>query len=293
MPVTANEFVEQELNERAKLLEDTLQSHVLALNGDLVGGVDDLIRDVIEVRRQQSPDLNKLTVFLKTLGGYIEVVQRIVETLRHHYKIVDFLIPNYAYSAGTVFVMSGDAIHMDYYSRLGPIDPQVQNESGRAVPALGYIIQWERLIQKAKDGEITLPEVQLMIQKFDQAELYQYEQARELSISLLEEWLVKYKFKNWKKTNGRGITVTPKMRTERAQEIAKELNNTDRWHTHGYGISMEVLKRDLKLIIDDFGRDPVLGKQVKKYDSLLDDYMQKMGHQCVIHTMDLYKPYNA
>ena len=64
------------------------------------------------------------------------------------------------------------------------------------VPALGYLIQWERLLEKARSGNITLPEVQLMIEGFDQAELFQYEQAKELSISLLEEWLVKYKFKN-------------------------------------------------------------------------------------------------
>jgi len=36
--------------------------------------------------------------------------------------------------------------------------------------------------------------VQILIQGFDQGELYYYEQARELSIALLKEWLVKYKF---------------------------------------------------------------------------------------------------
>jgi hypothetical protein len=86
-----------------------------------------------------------------------------------------------------------------------------------------------------------------MIQRFDQAELYQYEQARELSISLLEEWLAKYKFKNWKQTATRGLPVTMSLRRKRAKEIAEELNNTDRWHTHGYGISMAVLQKKLKL----------------------------------------------
>ena len=61
----------------------------------------------------------------------MDVVQRVVDTLRRHYNLVDFIIPNYAYSAGTVLAMSGDAIHMDYYSRLGPIDPQIETERGR------------------------------------------------------------------------------------------------------------------------------------------------------------------
>ena len=62
-------------------------------------------------------------------------IQRIAETLRHHYDRVEFIVPNYAMSAGTVLVMSGDAIHMDYFSVLGPIDPQVRDETGRQLPA--------------------------------------------------------------------------------------------------------------------------------------------------------------
>jgi len=55
--------------------------------------------------------------------------------------VVDFLIPSHAMSAGTILAMSGDAIHMDYYSVLGPIDPQVENQEGRLIPALGYLIR--------------------------------------------------------------------------------------------------------------------------------------------------------
>ena len=54
-----------------------------------------------------------------------------VETLRHHYDIVDFVVPTHAYSAGTIFVMSGDSIYMDYYSRLGPIDPKSNRNAER------------------------------------------------------------------------------------------------------------------------------------------------------------------
>src|SRR4029078_10078292 len=123
-------------------------------------------------------------------------IQRIVDTLRHHYSIVDFVIPNYAMSAGTVLALSGDAIHMDYYSILGPIDPQLRRSgSQRMVPALGYLVQYERLIAKSRKGELSTAELAFLLQKFDLAELYEYEQARNLSITLLREWLAKYKFK--------------------------------------------------------------------------------------------------
>src|SRR4030043_1154152 len=272
----ANDYIKQKLDENIKKLETTQDSDILAFVGYITGGVDDVFREVVEQKVSRRPRKNKLTLIITTLGGYIEVVQRIVDTLRHHYKIVEFIVPNYAYSAGTVFVMSGDKIHMDYYSRLGPIDPQVETQDGKSVPALGYLKQWERLLKKAQDGDITLPEVQLMIYRFDQAELYKYEQARDLSISLLEDWLAKYKFKNWTLTKTHKLPVTTAMRKRRAKEIAEELNNTDRWHTHGYGISMQVLQRKLKLIIDDFGKNPTLSAQINDYQKLLDDYMIKM-----------------
>jgi hypothetical protein len=230
---------------------------------------------------------------LTTEGGYIETVQRIVETIRHHYGHVGFIIPNYAFSAGTVLAMSGDEIWMDYYSRLGPIDPQVQTAKGRQVPALGYLKQWERLLDKANNGTLTLAEAQLMIDGFDQAELYQYEQARQLSITLLKQWLVQYKFKNWDRTETGGLTVTPDMRQQRAESIAVELNNTDKWHVHGYGISMKALHDDLNLKIDDLDCEADRCDRVKEYHGLFVDYMAKLGHQNLLHIVGKYVPYHT
>ena len=289
----ANELIEQQLDESLKELEQELDSDVLTYIGPIIGGVDDVIKNVVEQKENNLKMRNKLTVILTTTGGYIEVVHRIVDTLRYHYKIIDFIIPNYAFSAGTVLALSGDSIYMDYYSRLGPIDPQLERPNGKMVPAIGYLKQWERLLIRAQDGTITIPEVQLMIDGFDQAELYQYEQARELSISLLKEWLVKYKFKNWKKTKARRTSVTVKMKEDRAEEIAKELNNTERWHIHGYGISMDVLIKDLNLFIDDFGKKPIIYDKIKQYSHLLDDYMSKMSQVGVIHKVSNYRPFQG
>jgi len=291
-PQNANEFIEKRLEECALAIENSdFKADVLSLNGPLFMGVDDILRNIIEAKRIAFPNRKSLVVILTTTGGYIEPVHRIVDTFRHHYKYVDFIIPNYAYSAGTVLAMSGDAIYMDYYSRLGPIDPQVETLSGRQVSALGYLKQWERLLDKAKNMKLTITEAQLMIDGFDQAELYKFEQERELSIELLKEWLVKYKFKNWKITKTRGLKVTQKMRKQRAATIAKELNNTEKWHTHGHGISMDVLQRDLKLIIDDYGQNHELSMKIQSYHNLLSDYMVKRGNTGIIHVANSYIPY--
>lgn len=291
VPTSANEFIEQQLNERLLALELAFDSDAMCLVGGLYPGVDDLIRTTVEILVERDERRHRLTVFLTTNGGYIETVQRIVETLRHHYGHINFVIPNYAFSAGTVLAMSGDDIHMDYYARLGPIDPQILNEKGQWVPALGYLIQWDRLVEKANKGTLTFAEAHLMIEGFDQAALYQYEQARELSVALLEEWLATYKFKNWKTTETRKKTVTVAMRKKRAKEIAEELNKTERWHSHGTGISMEVLRRDLKMIIDDLEQAPERWATVKQYDGLLFDYMVKLGSRGVLHTVGRYLPF--
>lgn len=151
--------------------------------------------------------------------------------------------------------------------------------------------QYERLVEKANDGTLTSAELSYMIENFNPAELYQYEQERELSIALLEEWLAKYKFKNWRKTDGQGTKVTAEMRKDRAADIARKLNETNRWHSHSRGIPMEVLRRDLKLLIDDFREDPQLGSVVPGYYHLLKDYAIKRGNMVVLHTRERYFGY--
>ena len=281
-PYNSNEIVEADLDSRLVALGAAFDGDPLTFSGGLTEGADDAIRVAVEQLRSGS-DKKRLVVVLDTFGGYIEVVQRIVETLRHHYEYVDFIIPNSAYSAGTVLAMSGDAIYMNYYSRLGPIDPQVMGVTGNLVPALGYLVAWERLLAKAERGELTDIEARLMLEGFDQAELYNYEQARELSVSLLREWLVNYKFKDWEVTETRQEKVTPELKKERAEEIARELNNTERWHSHGHGISMAVLRRDLRLKIDDYDENPQLGSSVKNYYNLFEDYRMRRGGVVVLH----------
>jgi hypothetical protein len=291
-PVTANEYVEQQLHDRLSEVERIFDCHALTFSGPLLAGVDDILRTRIEKRCLIKPPSNKLVVLLTTPGGFLEPVQRMVDTIRKHYEIVDFVIPNEAYSAGTIFALSGDAILMDYYSRLGPIDPQTETtRSGRLVSALGHLEKFNALVAKAQKGKISAAEVQLMISGFDQAELYYYEQQRELSITTLKEWLVKYKFKNWDRTETRQKRVTKKMKEQRAAEIGRKLNDTKKWHSHGYGISMEVLQRDLKLKIDDFGKNPAMSSAIRSYHGLLSDYMLKLGIVGVVHTAGEYRPF--
>jgi hypothetical protein len=187
--------------------------------------------------------------------------------------------------------MSGDAIHMDYYSRLGPIDPQVQGENGQMIPALGYLKRYEALIAQSKTKEgLSVGEIQLLVNGFDQAELYMYDQARQLSVVLLGDWLCKYKFKDWNETETKKTKVTKEMRKQRAEDVANQLNDTDRWHSHSNGISADVLRKELKLRIDDFGANK---DAISAYHDLLKDFMAKQSVFGVVHSPGAFIPYHV
>lgn len=282
----ANIIIEQQLDDRVRGIEDAVDADVITYMGPMYMPADDLIKEAIEDTKDRR---GSLMCILETAGGYIDTAERIARIFRHHYGKVDFLVPSYAMSAGTVLVMAGDSILMDYASSLGPIDPQVEIRGERMVPALGYLEKYERLIKKSAKGKLTTAEAAYLVQNFDPAELYRYEQERELSIALLKQWLVSYKFKDWKKTKTRKKPVTNKMKADRAAFIARKLNQTDYWHSHSRGISMDVLRNDLKLLIDDFGEDERLSALVRAYYHLLRDYIVKRGHDSfVLHKRGHY-----
>ena len=223
-----NTIVEGALHDRLVALERVTEGDVLAYFGAIADEAHDLLRVALDDLDKKA---SKLSVLLETSGGYAESAERFQRLFRHNYQFVEFVVPGFAMSAGTILVMSGDEIWMDYSSILGPIDPQVRRDDGRSVPALGYIEKYEHLMRKAGRGGLNTAEMMYLVQNFDPADLSQYEHARDLSIALLKDWLVKFKFKNWTTTRTAGKPVTPAMRKNRAEEIAKKLTNTKLWHS--------------------------------------------------------------
>ncbi len=222
---------------------DQLSGGVLQqLNGDVadkMGGdcvfincgmrppLDDEFRVVIEEIRHNSTEKH-LIVMLETNGGFMETVERLVAVMRNHYERVSFVIPNFAYSAGTVLALSGDKIYMDYYSVLGPIDPQYRDSDGKFLPGYGYLAKFQEITEVINGSESTdscRAELAYLVQKFDPALLFHIEQGIEHGISLITEWLPKYKFKDWKQTATKGKAVTDAMKKSRAK---KDRCNTGR-----------------------------------------------------------------
>lgn len=288
----ATAFLKQMNGELAKKFD----ADVIFIKSGMRAPLDSLFRIEVETIRgsqgakskPKGPD--RLCILLETPGGYIETVKRLVDVMRRHYKHVSFVIPDYAYSAGTVLALSGDAIYMDYYSILGPIDPQVPDESGGTLlPGAGYLAKFQELVAEINAARMLNPkakqaELSYLIKRFEPAKLFHIEQAIEHGQALIEEWLPKYKFKGWTATNT-GKKVTPGMRKQRAKDVAKVLGDASKWHSHGRGISMQELEaEDIKLQIEDFGKDKELSMQIRNYHGLAVDFAAKQGIQGFIHS---------
>ncbi len=281
MSDNSNRIIESELDKRITQIEAVSEADFVAYLGPILDSTPDNFKSAIEATGTRH---KTLLLLLETDGGYVEAAERIVNILRYHYEVVDFVVTSHAMSAGTVLAMSGDNIYMDYSAVLGPIDPQVGRPGAEGlIPALGYLEQYNRLIERSSRGVLTSAELAYLVERFDPAELYQYEQSRELSVELLKEWLVKYKFKNWSETETRKLPVTDEMRQDRAVEIARSLNATAEWHSHSRGISMEVARKDLNLQIDDIRENAKLHKSVADYETLLYDYRGRRGHFQFVH----------
>ena len=287
--IKCNDAIETILETANGELAQRFDSDVIFLKAAMEPPVDDVIKDEIEALREQKNASTKLTVLVETDGGFVETVERIVSVFRKHYDIVEYVIPNFAYSAGTILVLSGDEIYMDYYSVLGPIDPQIDMAEEGTVPGMGYLAKFKELLgsinDPGKEVEETRAELAYLIKRFDPAILFTIEQAIEHSKSLLRTWLPRYKFKTWTAKETSGETVTAADRQQRADDIATILGDAEHWHSHGRGIGIKDLSSDLiKLKVVNYGDDKVLNARISHYYGLLIDYMRKTGYKSAVHS---------
>lgn len=266
-----DDTLKQLLQTKLIALERFLDADVLVYYGNLAPVSANLFAKLIEDLKADATEREKLYIILTTLGGSAEIVERYVNILRYHYKEVNFIVPDYAYSAGTIFCMSGDSILMDYISVLGPIDPQVPNKDNKYVAALGYLDKINEFIAKAANNTLTKAEL-IWLKDLDLGEIRSFEQARDLTTDLLQKWLVKYKFKNWTH-HSNNTCVTEEEKRQRAIEIAQELSDNNKWKSHGKGISIAELS-DLKLKIEDYSKEDDLRALIRDYYNTMDEYVR-------------------
>lgn len=150
--------------------------------------------------------------------------------------------------------------------------------------------QYQRLYKKAESGQLNTAEL-VLLNNLDPGELYQFEQARELSHELLTDWLSTYKFKNWRTHSSTGIEVTEEAKRKRAEEIAAALSDNERWRSHGRMISRDTLtspSEKLRLKIEKIEDSRNLAAALADYVGLLKDHMQREQLGLFVHTREYF-----
>lgn len=211
-------------------------------------------------------DIEKIDVFLQTPGGSGEAAEEIVRILRNKTKHVSFVISGEAKSAGTILALSGNDILMTNTGSLGPIDAQVK--LGRSVVSAFDYVEWvEQTRNEALKNGTLNPFDATIVAQITPGELSGVLHSLKYAEDLVVEWLPKYKFADWEKTETKQIPVSKEMKEKRAKEVVEQLINHARWRSHGRSIKIEDLKSLLKIEkIDD---DPVLADIVYRIDVVL------------------------
>lgn len=267
--------IKASLSQKLRSLEAHLESDVLFFCSAIYPSLENLYRDLIESLPESSPRMQRLTIILDTPGGDVITVEKLANINRHFYQEVNFIVPESAMSAGTVFCLSGDKIYMEYSSSLGPIDPQVfSQKQNQWLPALGYLDQMKEAIEKSKKGTLTDVEF-LLLRELDIAFLKECEQQMQLTVQLVKDWLVHYKFKTW--------DVHENKKNQRAEEIANKLNDYKLWCTHGRFIDIIKLETILQLQVEDYNKLD-WGKPLREYVALAKSYIARNQLQSFFQT---------
>lgn len=74
-----------------------------------------------------------LDIVLHTPGGLVLASQQIAVALTRHQAKVTVFVPHYAMSGGTLLALASDEIVMDENAVLGPVDPQLGNQSAAGI----------------------------------------------------------------------------------------------------------------------------------------------------------------
>ncbi|MDD2763825.1 MAG: hypothetical protein PHE83_07625 [Opitutaceae bacterium] len=223
--------------------------------------------DLIPIADQlESLKGEKLDVILETPGGSGETTEDVVRLLRRKHKVVNFIVPGAAKSAGTIMVMSGDDILMGSVSALGPIDAQVARD-GKFFSAEAFLEGLKRIKEETDEKQALNRAYIPILQAISPGELEAARNALKFGKTLASNWLNKYKFSHWQEHSDKRL-VTPDERQAKANSIADELCSHSRWLSHGRSITLEDLRK-MGIRITNYEELPDLSDAIRRYHILL------------------------
>lgn len=134
-----------------------------------------------------------LLLMLHTPGGMGEAAQTIVDFLRSKYSDIDFLVPTYAMSAGTMIALGCDRIIMGRQSQLGPTDPQLI-VGNRPFSAHSIVEQFEEAKGEIAGNPVLAHAWAPVLRSFGPALLQEARKSIAYGQTLVQDWLQKFMF---------------------------------------------------------------------------------------------------
>ena len=244
-------------------------SYVAQMQLPVPGGVNLVSYDDILVIQDLMNGIigDRVAVILETPGGFGEAGRQIVEMLHARFSHVEFIVPGWAKSTGTIMVMGGHEILMGPGSALGPIDAQL-TQDGKTFSADALLEGMDNIKKEVETtGKLNAAYIPIL-QKISPGELQHAQNAKDFASVTVQEWLIRYKFGKWTEHRQSKKPVPPEEREEIAKKIAEKLCSQNHWKTHGRSISIRDL-RDLDLTITDFSENPPLNAAILRYQVLL------------------------
>ncbi len=196
-----------------------------------------------------------LDLILHLPGGSAEAAEALVSYIRSKFKEVRIFVPHAAMSAATMLACSANRIVMGKHSFLGPIDPQfiLQTELGRAsVPAHAIEEQFAMAKEEIQKTPALLPAWLTILRQYGPALIVQCRLARQLSESLVADWLERYMLSN----------QPPAQAHSEAIRIAAQLANHANFKSHSRFID-RVQAKPFGLIIDDL--EPIKSSKMRSF----------------------------
>jgi len=261
----------KERKNQLKSISDLRNREVLVFAADLNKKIIETsinYTDLLPISDQIS-NLNgsKIDVIIETPGGSGEVAEDIVRLLRNRFKEVNFIIPGWAKSAGTILVLSGDSILMGQSSALGPIDAQLSWQ-GKHFSAHALLESLKKIKDEViRTGVLNKAYIPIL-SAMSPGEIENADNALNFAKELVKKWLVDYKFRTWIKHSSNNQIVTQEEKEKRANEIATVLCDHGHWKTHGRSIKIDDLEK-MRVLIDDYSKNEKLNKAITRYYTLL------------------------
>jgi len=206
-------------------------------------------------------NLKQIDFYLETPGGSGEVAEEIVRLLHKNDREVHTIVSGEAKSAGTLIALSGNEIWMTETGSLGPIDAQIPSRFG-AESAYDYMAWVDAKRKESQKNGYLNPFDAIIVAQITPGELNGVLHSLNFAEERVVEWLINYKFKNWKIRETSQEPVTNEYKKERAEEIAKLLTNRDIWRLHGRSIKIHQLEKQIKIKINKIDEDPKMADLV-------------------------------